>query len=159
MRKWLSLLVLACAACAKHHNTGTVIQSDVVGNWRWVMQHNDGDWAGNWSGPPLGDTLTPQRTGIQEILNLNVDGTYSVVDNGWTVQSGRYRFDTLLIPGGPVVQTGTALVLAFIRPGQLDSTVNHWIVGDTLYTDSQLITTVGVESTYVRDRGGIENPE
>ena len=46
------------------------------------------------------------------------------------------------------------LALAFVRPGQLDSTVNHWISGDTLYTDSMLITTVGVERTYVRNGEG-----
>ena len=88
MRKVAILIGVLFLGCTKQHSTGTTgttVHSDVVGSWRWVMQHNDGDWAGNWSGPPLGDTLTPQSTGIQEVLNLNANGTYSVVDNGRTV--------------------------------------------------------------------------
>jgi hypothetical protein len=153
MRKAAILIGVLFLGCSKNHSTGTTIHSDVVGSWRWVMQHNDGDWAGNWSGPPLGDTLTPQSTGILEVLNLNANGTYAVVDNGRTVQSGLFHFDTLVSPGGPVGGAGPFLVLAFVKPGQPDSLVNHWISGDTLFTDSMVITTVGVERTYVRSGG------
>ena len=141
----------ALAGCTKSRQT--TAPSTLVGNWRWVMQVNDGMSTGTYTGPPLGDTLTPQSTGIQRTLTFNPDWSYAVVDNGQRVESGMYRFDTLIAPG-PMNGPNIILFLAFVRPGLPDSVVNHGLSGDTLVTMTAEITSVGVASIYVRANGG-----
>lgn len=130
---FLSLLVagLCLSSCRKSGAPVSTGVPSLEGNWRWVIQYNDGMFSGNYTGNPTGDTLTPQSTGVQEFLNMTADGSYAVVDNGATVQSGWYKIDTMIVPG-PLNGGGAIGFLAFVRPGQPDSLVNHAIYGDTL---------------------------
>ncbi len=57
------------------------LNTSVVGKWDWTIQNLDA--------PPF--SITPQTTGLQETLNFNTDGTYSVTINNKIANSGTYK--------------------------------------------------------------------
>ena len=142
---FLSLAIAsACLLIACKKDKGSSSNSDpqvdvLAGEWRWVM-HTE-SWAVNG---PASITLTPQNTGITEFLHMNTDSTWFLVQNGLIVNGGNFKFIELLTPAWPIIS------LDFIGRSGKDSTVNHWLSNDTLWTSNQLIDTTYNVDMYVR---------
>ena len=124
----------------------------LIGTWTWVIQVNDGIYTGGYTGNPLGDTLTPGSTGIQETLTFDAGHEWIVTRNGQVAVTGMYKIDTLAIPM-PAGATNPFLALDLMRPGEPDSVVNHVVYGDTLAISNMAIGSVGVVRVYVRPVG------
>jgi hypothetical protein len=75
----LSLLIsLLFFSCKKAETT----QADsITGQWQWVIQRENN--------PAY--FSTPATTGIQETIEFNADGSYSVTQNNTVVNSGTYK--------------------------------------------------------------------
>jgi hypothetical protein len=75
----LSVLIsLSLFSCKKSETT----QADpIAGQWKWVIQRENN--------PAY--FSTPATTGIQETLEFNTNGTYTVTQNSVTVNSGTYK--------------------------------------------------------------------
>lgn len=118
---------LVLASCSKSKQADGNHDPRLEGKWKWVQKTN----AEAINGTPY-DTLTPQNTGMESFLNLNSDGSWSFTQNGIPVKGGYYKMLTVTTPAGPV----EALDLA--DPRGKDSTLNHSISNDTLYTSPTL---------------------
>jgi hypothetical protein len=97
------------------------------GKWKWIQKTD----AEAINGIPY-DTLTPQSTGLESFLNLNQDGSWSFTKNGIPVSGGYYKMLTVTTPEGPID------FLDLADQHGKDSTLNHSISNDTLYTSSAL---------------------
>lgn len=68
---------------------------DQVGTWKWVAQYD--------LGSEQGDLLTPASTGIQETLSLDANHNWVQMQNGVTVNSGKYQFPQVATPAGIIM--------------------------------------------------------
>ena len=128
MQRHLTYLIFAgivLASCKKDQAPKTFDPNNALsGQWKWILQTD----AKAINGIPF-DTLTPQNTGYTEFLNMYADSSWTLVRNGHTLQSGAYKLIELFTPAWPI------LSLDLIHNGK-DSTINHSISNDTLYTSN-----------------------
>ena len=77
-------LGLASGLCCKKTKIDTDIQPpDIKGTWKWEQTYSY-----NPTGPPI--HITPQNTGIDEIVIYYPDGTWSKRQNSVLVDTGSY---------------------------------------------------------------------
>jgi len=127
------------ASCKKDATSKTFDPNNALsGQWKWVLQTD----AKAINGTPY-DTLTPQNTGNNEFLNMYSDLSWTQVRNGHTLQSGTYKIIELLTPAWPIS------ALDLVHNGK-DSTINHSISNDTLYTSNMLYTGTYTVRVYVK---------
>src|SRR5450756_2574069 len=120
---------IVLASCKKDATPKTFDPNNALSaQWKWVLQTD----AKAINGIPF-DTLTPQNTGNTEFLNLYSDSTWAQVRNGHTLQSGTYKIIELYTPSYPIS------ALDLVHNG-IDSTINHSISNDTLYTSNMKFT-------------------
>lgn len=145
----LGFAFFICFSCKKDNSQNNALDpllDPLMGNWNWVIQHNNGIYTGGFTGNPFGDTLTPANTGISETLSFYANGEWTLLHNGLKVGSGIYKINQALTPGGPVN------MLDIIKAGGTDSLVNHTVYKDTLIISNPKIITVGFNRVYVRLR-------
>jgi hypothetical protein len=140
----LCLFPLAFIFSCKKNNgraTQSINDTSLIGTWNWVAKTQ----AIAIYGPPY-DTLTPQNTGLTKTLTMNSDSSWQLVQNGIVVDGGRFRVLQVITPAKPI------LALDVIGRSGRDSTINHSIAHDSLYTSSQLYTGTYAVDVYVRQK-------
>lgn len=131
MRKlYTSLLItgILFTACKKEQQASAT-DTAILGQWNWTAQY--------YGGP--GNTLTPQNTGITEILILNGDNSWSLLQNGSTVNSGSFRTSVVTSSIGERVNS----IYYRTRTGHTDSTGYYSVRNDTLVFSNDFMGTVG----------------
>ena len=79
----ISILILPYFSCKKADTTANVAPKEVAGKWKWIYTYL---YATN---PPV-NPLTPQNTGINEIITYYADKTWSKIQNNNLIDSGSY---------------------------------------------------------------------
>lgn len=82
MSRFLSLitfLLVICFSCKKESS-----HNNLAGQWIWTIQYADNPTYNS----------TPLSTGVQEILFLYSDNSYSLTQNGVIVNAGTYKLST-----------------------------------------------------------------
>ena len=77
-------IILALSCCKKNPSNPVITPKSIVGEWRWISTYKV---------IPDSDTnpLTPQNTGIEEILVFNTNSTWYKTENNEIVDSGSYK--------------------------------------------------------------------
>jgi hypothetical protein len=147
----LSTLIFSCRK-SDSRSTQAPGDTSLIGIWAWVEQYDLGITSGNYVASNV--VQTPANTGIQEVLFMGKDSTWTLSRNGDMIRSGTYTILTWDTPGGPIPE------LTFIPSGGADSIVNHWLSanGDTLVINNPQVDTVSVARVYVRENGGTTPP-
>jgi len=125
-----AFLLVICFSCKKESS-----QSNVAGQWHWTIQYADN--------PAYNST--PQTTGIQELLFLNNDNSYSLMQNGVITNSGTYKLLTAKNTSGQNVSG-----IQYTNARVTDSVSYYTLANnnDSLFFTFDLIGTVGSGSRH-----------
>lgn len=94
-QRMISVLIIFLLACKKEHITKP---GSVLGTWRWIYTYED---------LPLSATnpLTPQNSGIEELIIFKTDHTWEKITNNTITDSGTFSIGR----GSYTPYTGSAI--------------------------------------------------
>jgi hypothetical protein len=118
------VIVLSFSGCRKQEINSA---KNITGQWRWLK---------TYAVAPLSDTnpLTPQNTGIQEILVFKADHTWDKTVNGFKTDSGIYSLGhgTYAPYQGAQVNVYDSIAYYSFNRGKLETGDYYEIRNDTL---------------------------
>ena len=123
-RYFILVFILWFSGCKKEE---MILPKDISGTWDWIF---------TYKAYPLSDTnpLTPQNTGIKEIIVFNSDMSWTNTQNNIVIDSGTYSLGHGSRTSYPGAQTYVYDSIVYYRNGiQINGGFDYYIIfNDTL---------------------------